>query len=276
MIGKHIPTIAIIGGGFSGAAVAWHLRCKVQKAVEIIVIEPRAEIGRGLAYSTTDPAHRINVPAVRMNIDANDSEHFLRWLISTNYRAKDPQAALPDGRLFPSRYAFGSYVSDQIRSFSDPVKHITAKASNVEATANGFRVICETGETITADTVVLAVCHAPPDTPASLTSLQTHPRFFANPWQKNALQAIRPNDRVLIVGTGLTMADTVASLDWMGHRGEIIAFSRRGLRSQPHTDEPAELTETSSRRQRSAPPNCSPAFVLPLIRPLAMGCRGRR
>ena len=66
-------TIAIVGGGFSGAALAWHLRRKNVTA-DIVVIEPRADLGRGLAYATPDPAHRINVPATRMILDETPPE----------------------------------------------------------------------------------------------------------------------------------------------------------------------------------------------------------
>lgn len=228
-------TIAIVGGGFSGAALAWHLRRKNVTA-DIVVIEPRADLGRGLAYATPDPAHRINVPATRMILDADDAEHFHRWLIDTGYLATDPQASLPDGRLFPTRAIFGRYVAEQVRHLKPAVRHLQAKVVSAAATKSGFHIVCDNGETVDATTMVLAICHAPPAVPASLRSLHSHPRFFPDPWSGNALSSLAPGDRILIVGTGLTMADIVASLERTGHRGEIVAVSRRGLRPQSHTD----------------------------------------
>ncbi len=77
-------------------------------------------------------------------------------------------------------------------------------------------MICDDGSEIDADVVVLAVCHAPPAVPSPLAPLKDRPRFIANPWQTEALRGIAPDHRVLIVGTGLTMADIVASLDRAG------------------------------------------------------------
>lgn len=231
---RKVP-IAIIGGGFSGAALAWHLRKKGVTA-DVAVIEPHADVGRGLAYGTFDAAHRINVPATRMIIDSDDAEHFHRWLIATDYLATDRQAAMPDGRLFPTREAFGRYMAEQVRGLSPAITHLRAKAVSASATDNGFHITCDNGATLDAAIMVLATCHAPPSVPASLRSLHAHPRFFSDPWSENLLASLSPNDRILIVGTGLTMADVLASLERTGHRGEIIAVSRRGLRPQPHTD----------------------------------------
>lgn len=228
-----LPKIVIVGGGYSGAVLAWHLHHAAPHRHNIVFVEPRGEIGRGLAYDSQDPAHRINVPALKMNLDFDDEGHFEQWLIASGYPARDPAAIVP-GALFPTRAAFGDYVNAHIKQLGRAITHIKTKASAVVPEQDGYRVVCENGDNIHADAVVLAVCHMPPQIPASLVSLQDRSRFIANPWQPEALRAIAPEHRVLIVGTGLTMADIVASLDRQGHRGHITAVSRRGLRSQPH------------------------------------------
>ncbi|MBZ4288565.1 hypothetical protein LAN16_22120, partial [Mycobacterium tuberculosis] len=83
-----------------------------------------------------------------------------------------------------------------------------------------------------ADLLVLAISHPPPSLPAQAEAWRHHPALIANPWQPGALDAIAPHARVAVMGTGLTMADTVATLDRLGHRSSIVAFSRHGLLSR--------------------------------------------
>ena len=70
--------IAIIGGGASGALTALHLaRGLPVGSAEIIVIEPAEEIGRGLAYSTDDPGHLLNVRAANMSAFADQPDRLI-------------------------------------------------------------------------------------------------------------------------------------------------------------------------------------------------------
>lgn len=232
--GNPRPRIVIIGGGFSGAVLAWHLHRTAPHRHEIVIVEPRDEIGRGLAYDSSDPAHRINVPALKMNLDFDEEGHFEQWLIASGYPARDPTSVIAGVHLFPTRKAFGDYVIVHVGQLGGAVTHKQAKARAVIPNQCGHRVVCDDGEEIHADAVVLAVCHTPPEVPSLLAELRNNPRFIVDPWQRDVLSRIAPDDRVLIVGTGLTMADIVASLDRQGHRGHVTAISRRGLRSQTH------------------------------------------
>ncbi len=103
--------IAVIGGGFSGAAFALHLARRVTREVAVDIIEPRPLLGGGVAYSAADPAHRINVPAVKMSVFAEDPEHFDRWLRDNDALAADPAALWGESQLYAGRAVFGRYVA---------------------------------------------------------------------------------------------------------------------------------------------------------------------
>ncbi|MBH0238932.1 FAD/NAD(P)-binding protein [Methylobrevis albus] len=243
------PTVVVIGGGFTGAAIAWHLGFAAGQRPAVTVFEPRRLLGGGLAYDTADPVHRINVPAAKMSLVPSDEDHFLRWLRASGLA--DPEALRPDGSLFPRREIFGRYVAAHLAPLlqSGAVTQVAervVKVSRVDGRDDGrhdgrWRVTGDGGSVVFADVVVIATSHPPPAAPAPLAAaLHDHPRFVADPTRPGALAAIRPDDRVLVVGNGLTAADIIASLGARGHRGPIVAVSRRGLRSRGHAARPAE------------------------------------
>lgn len=232
--------VAIIGGGFSGAAVAWHLaKAHRPERLSISVIEPRPAIGGGLAYSSEEPSHRVNVPAVRMSMAPDDPLHFARWLASSGELERDSDALWKNGDVFPRRRVFGRYVAEHLAPHlkTGAVRHVEGQATRVIREADGVGWIVQTSAgPIGADIVVLAATHPAPAIPAALASLAEAPGFIADPYAASALAGIGPDASVLIVGSGLTSADMVAELDRRGHRGRIMALSRRGLRSRGHPD----------------------------------------
>ena len=239
------PVVAIIGGGVSGAGVAYHLaRANCRERPVIIVFEPRAELGRGLAYDTADPAHRINVPAAKMSLQPADIGEFQAWIEARDAVADDPEAKQPDGMLFPRRRLFGEYVASLLKPLLDDgtVRHCRAVVTAVERRGGRWSIQDDKGGVTEADIVAIATSHPPPAAPGRLAArLGAHPRFVADTTRPGALEVIRPHDRVLVIGNGLTAADVIASLAQRGHDGPITAISRRGLRSRGHAPVPQQL-----------------------------------
>lgn len=236
-------TVAIIGGGFTGAAVAYHLASSVDtRDVRIVVFEPRRRIGGGLAYDTDDPSHRINVPAAKMSLVPGDDEHFVRWLAAVGEPEDDPGAIGPDGSLFPRRSLFGRYVAAHVAPLVSRglVEYVREAAADIRRAGDTWIVTGTSGGRLLADVVVNATTHPPPAPPVALRSLAGHPRFIADPTAPGALDGIGRSDRVLLVGTGLTGADVIASLTAAGHAGPILAVSRHGLLSRGHATKPQE------------------------------------
>ena len=59
--GRHV---VIVGGGFSGAAVAYHLLVEASPDTHIHIVEKGPWIGRGIAYGVESDCFRLNVPGL--------------------------------------------------------------------------------------------------------------------------------------------------------------------------------------------------------------------
>lgn len=230
-------TVAVVGGGFTGAAMAMHLVAGkgFPTDASVVVIEPRSELGRGLAYSATDPAHRVNVPAARMTLFPDMPDDFENYLSDMSSH-DDTELVGHDGSPYPKRSVFGDYVSARIQPFLDDsrIRHWWTKAISVSQRGSCYEIAGSDGTALIADIVVLAVSHPPPFLPRVLEPFKDDPKLIADVTVTDAINAIAPGDRVLIVGNGLTSADVVASLKRRGHVGQITSISRRGLRSRGH------------------------------------------
>jgi uncharacterized NAD(P)/FAD-binding protein YdhS len=210
------PLVAIIGGGVSGAGVAYHLlKLAGADAPDIVVFEPRPMLGRGLAYDTADPAHRINVPAAKMSLQPDDPEEFQRWIEANNAVRDDPEAARENGQLFPRRRVFGDYVGALLKPFlkSGAITHRRATVTAIRRQRDSWVILDDKGGRTETDIVAIATSHPPPVAPGRLAAiLGDHPRFVADTTKPGSLEVVRPQDRVLVIGNGLTGADVIAAM----------------------------------------------------------------
>lgn len=236
-------TVVVIGGGFTGAVVAHQIARRAPGRFRIFAVEPRERLGSGVAYSTSDAAHRINVPASRMSFVSSDPCHFDRWLKADGALREDAEALLPDGRAFPRRAVFGRYVAETLEPYllSGAIEHVRDTVASVTRSSDGrYLMHLASGGTIAADHVALAATHPSPAPPEAFAPLTGDRRLIPDTQDAAALDALDRDDRVLIVGAGLSMADIVASLERRGHRGRITAVSRRGLLSRGHPTRPRD------------------------------------
>jgi uncharacterized NAD(P)/FAD-binding protein YdhS len=230
--------VVIIGGGASGTLLATQLLRTARGPLRVALLERASRAGPGLAYSTNSPRHLLNVPAGRMSAFPDDPEHFLRWM-----RRVEPGTGPGD---FVSRRRYGQYLEALLREAREdaaPGLHLellAGEAASLSQEGEGARVALADGRELAARTVVLAVGNAlPADLAVEDGGLYASPRYIRSPWSGDALSRIHPQDSVLLIGTGLTMVDTVLSLDERGHQGPLQALSRHGLLPQVHRPVPA-------------------------------------
>ncbi|MEL1263325.1 FAD/NAD(P)-binding protein [Pseudoxanthomonas putridarboris] len=229
--------ITIIGAGFTGGTLATLLASDSDETTEVCLVGVEETFARGVAYGETRPEHVLNVRARQLGADPDNPEEFAEWL---NLGRQGREGFLP-------RLAYGEYLADRLQKAKDRANNLSLlrqEAIAINRIGDGFRVHLDDGSYFASDRVVLALGALPPQRLTGIgPRLARNPRYIAWPWQDDALDQIDPGARVLVVGTGLTMADVVASLANRNHRGEIVAISRHGLLPQSHPATPGAPIE---------------------------------
>jgi uncharacterized NAD(P)/FAD-binding protein YdhS len=233
--------VVVVGGGASGGLVALQLLRRGGAGLEVVVLEPRPEVGLGVAFSTRDPWHRLNVAAATMSALPEDPEHFRRWA------GARPEAFL--SRLTWGRY-LGQLIDESVAGSAARLVHRRVRAerlatgegsgvaggsgglagggARLAVTTGGLAVTTSTGEVIAADAVVIATGNELPPVPSFLRDVRLHPAFIADPWAAAALEPVGDGETVAIVGSGLTAVDLAATLIRGRPACRVVMLSRHG------------------------------------------------
>jgi len=230
--------IAIIGAGFSGTATAIQLmRQAADQTLDVLLIERGPTFGRGLAYAENSFPYILNVPASRMSAFSQHPDDFLMFA-----QRKNPRIA---GEDFLPRSLYGDYLNDHLetavaasdgargsallRAGGPRLEKMRGEAIDIQeqSAPAGPTVILADGRRILCERVVLASGLQPPRIPDSVRCDIEAPVLRRNPWSAGRL--LPSSSRLLILGSGLTMADVVCEAVARHPDVEIHAISRHGL-----------------------------------------------
>jgi uncharacterized NAD(P)/FAD-binding protein YdhS len=234
--------VIIVGGGFSGVAVAYHLLRRAAKDLRITLLERGPWLGRGIAYGVDSRVYRLNVPASKMSIDPDVPADFVAWA-----------GAEDEPHAFLSRALYGDYVvarlAQAIAASPGKMRVIRGDALAIDATS----VHLADGQVLEAPTVVLATGLAPRLAPQHLAP----DARVIDAWDECAIATLPPTGHVLVLGSGLTAIDVIALLHARRYAGRITILSRRGLLPFPHLEPftparplPADLARSAPRSLR--------------------------
>ncbi len=182
-------SVAVIGAGAAGTLVAAQIAAQAtarrastgsQQHLHIMLVDPTAEWGTGVAYSTRDPRHRLNVSAGRISAWPDREDHFLQWLAEHHPEYAEPATFAP--RMLYRDY-LQAVLADSLEAAGPAVRleRVTDQVTGLVPLGRRWRVRVGQDTTRYVDAVVLALGSGrpddgwAPDQPAALTALRERP-----------------------------------------------------------------------------------------------------
>lgn len=242
---------AIIGGGFSGSALAYHLSKEALKnnaPLSCLLFEPGDLIGAGVAYDTRNSIHILNVPASKMSIDESEPDSFCSYLRSRSYDFS-PNDFVP--RALYQEYLAHQVLNANSRSLGQlEVRIIKDSVVYLKKLDSGeYLITTRSGAEYSASAAAIAIGNSI----SQKTPLQEYMPFFNSPWDQGSIVRAAKSKNILIVGSGLTAIDTILALEASGFTGSYTLISRRGQLPKPHAEhhgppqiEPSVVTTLTS------------------------------
>lgn len=226
--------IAIIGGGISGTLVVLNCLKHSKLPLQISWFDKTNAFCKGLAYSTKQKDHLLNVRAANMSLFPDEPEHFVNWL-ATYY----PLYTVKD---FVPRKLFGEYAwhTYQTLKNANPIVGVTEYAEEVTAIEQAeecFKISATDSHLCTQ--VILALGNFLPAHPRSQSrEFITAANYFQNAFDDKLTVAVAGQKQVTIIGSGLTMIDSVISLENNNYLGHITVISPHAYLPQAHLEDP--------------------------------------
>jgi len=237
-------SIVIVGGGFCGVMALVNLLQKTKKEATITLINKGYPLARGIAYKTYSDKHLLNVEARNLSAFPDQPDHFVEWC----YRQNDISVNKEDlPKTYLPRNFFGRYLDeiyrDSLKNISSHlnVQIIEDEVIDIDKQKNFLNIKTATGNNFNADRVLLATGNSEPGKPSQIDEELLHSeKYFSNPWSENAVDGLKDDETVLILGNGLTMVDVVQGLREKNFYGKIIALSPHGYKILPHRKLPPQ------------------------------------
>jgi len=198
---------------------------KHPSTLRVDLFEPGADLAAGIAYATENPVHLLNVAAKGMSAFADQPDHFVEWV-------KGIPKWMPDGgwtpRSFVPRRLYRDYLASLVEPYVSNGRLQLHRRQIVDLVErpDGLELVASGGSRYQAEGAVLATGNESPGGKAAA--------WRRDYWSSPSGFDIPGNASVVVIGTGLSMVDSVMSLLERGHSGPIAAISRRGLVPRPH------------------------------------------
>lgn len=200
----------IIGGGASGVCLAAWLTAYGAKRVD--VVEPSEMLGLGVAYSSNNKQHLLNVTPDRMDANPVDGYRgFCDWLRKETGKC--------DVKNYYPRQLYGEYLQSFVETIGQrtDLVHHRKKAVSFHRVTDGFAVTFDDGGVVATKNVIIAVGNL---NPRPIAPDVNDVRIVEDPWATD-FSELSGVKKVVVAGAGLTAIDVLVSLLEVAPNAEV-------------------------------------------------------